>query len=399
MDTRGKMVATPWWDRLIPWRRRGAEPGVSIERVALSDLPTWQALEEQSQAWPLGYRTMLTAEPLSGPELYVERAAPQEMLQAGLERWQGDQISLVALVGPDGVGRTTMLNWFESHLPIGINVTRINIIHRIRSVPQLLDWFCDEFHLQEPVAEVGELIEQLIKLPPRVVLVDDLQRLVLRAIGTSRVVHTLLAILLGTQRNFLWVVACRDYGWRLLDYQFGIARYFTHLARLTYFSHEEFSQAMRLRLAASGLPQLQGEEGSEFPLLERRRMDEFMAASGGSMRTALFYWQISSDYDPEQGMMQVRHAKGVELASLREKGDLDLFTLAEILSNGGLTVEEHAEVFQRDMVKSRVVLEHLHQLRLLERCQREEGGVVCYQIDPVFYLPVSSMLEAAHALY
>lgn len=379
----------------IPW---GARDEADIEYISLADLPTWQELEQRSIAWPLGYRIMLNTSPLQGRDLYVERPQAEQQLQAAVERWHGGFAPMVAVVGPDGAGRTTLLNWFESGLPIGESVSRLNDMHRLRSELALIDWLSEQFMLGQPVKGIDELVVALKAQPPRIVILDDLQRLTLRTLGNSQVVHALMAIMLGTQEHFLWIVSCREYGWRMLDYQFGLSRYFTHRITMGYFRAEELREAMRLRMVAAGMLEEEGEPMALPALLSGGRQQEFMAVSSGNMRAALFHLQIYASYDEEQQQLVMRQGKKVELSTLRERGDLDLFTLGEVVVNSGLRVDEHAEIFQREPLKSRVVLEHLHQLRLLEKSELE-GGESFYQLDPVFYLPVTAMLQAAHVLY
>lgn len=381
------------------WMSRLGGGEAEIEYVSLADLPTWQELEQRSIAWPIGYRIMLNTNPLEGRDLYVQRPQNEQQLHLAVERWHGGFAPMVALVGPDGCGRTSLLNWFESGLPIGDSVSRFVCTTRLRSELALIDWLSEQFMLEQPVSGVNDLVAALNGLPRRIVFLDDLHRLMLRAMGAPHVMHALMAIMLGTQNHFLWIVSCREYGWRMLDYQFGLSRYFTHHINLGYFRQEELRDAMRLRMAAAGLLP-EGEEGdiAQESLLSHRRVQEFMTVSGGNMRAALFHLQIYATYEEEQQLLLMRQGKKVELSTLRERGDLDLFSLGEVVVNSGLTVNEHAEIFQREPLKSQVVLEHLHQLRLLE-CVELENGERLYQLDPVFYLPVTSLLQASHVLY
>jgi len=389
-------------DRLKQWRLQyqRSTTETEIEYVSLSDLPTWEELERRSITWPVGYRIMLNTQPLQGHDLYVEREQSQQALEETLQRWHDGFAPMLALVGPNGCGRSTLLNWFETHLPIGETVTRLDAQHRLRTELDLLDWLCREFNLNDTVSNIDELIAALNALPARIVILDDLQRLLLRAMGTAAVVHALLSILLGTQKHLFWVVSCREYSWRLLNDQFGLSRYFYPVVQLGYFRQEQLRQALELRLGASELKAtIEGsEEETEETLLNNRHLQGYISAAAGNMRAALFYWQLYTYYDEEQQQLQLRKGKRVELSTLRNRGDLDLFSLAEVITNGGLSVREHAEIFQREPLKSRVVLEHLHQLRLLERSDTEHGEPF-YQLDPVFFLPVTAMLEAAHVLY
>lgn len=383
--------------RRAPQQQNIREAG--LEYVSLADLPTWEELEKHTITWPVGFRDMLNTAPLEGRDLYIDREAAQTALQDTLQRWHDGFAPMLALIGPDACGRTTLLNWFESNLPIGETVSRITARQRIRSERELLDWMVDAFNLKEKAESIDSLVLALNNQPSRIVILDDLQRLLLRAMGTAAVVDALLSILLGTRKHFFWVVSCREYGWRLLNAQFDLCRYFTPVVKLGYFSQEQLRQGMERRLLTAGLTSTSAkeDESADESLLDNRYMQEYLAISEGNIRTALFYLLLYSHYGEEQHQLQLRKGKRVELASLRNRGDLDLFTLAEVTINGGLSVVEHAEIFHRETLKSHVVLEHLHQLRLLEKHHNETGSL--YQLDPVFFIPVTAMLESAHILY
>ena len=118
------------------------------------------------------------------------------------------------------------------------------------------------------------------------------------------------------------------------------------------------------------------------------------------MCATLFYWVLSTQYDEAVRGVKVQPFKGVDHSFLREMRDIDRFTLAELLVHGGLTPEEHGEIFQRDPLESRLLLDHLIQQRLVFKSSPTEPNIrAIYRVDPTLYIPVSSTLESAHILY
>ena len=77
-----------------------------------------------------------------------------------------------------------------------------------------------------------------------------------------------------------------------------------------------------------------------------------------------------------------------------------LLTLAEILSHGTLTPEEHGVIFRMDGLHSRLMLDYLCEISLVEMHEADGNGhILHYGINPVFYHPVSSNLESLNILY
>ena len=77
-----------------------------------------------------------------------------------------------------------------------------------------------------------------------------------------------------------------------------------------------------------------------------------------------------------------------------------LLTLAEILSHGTLTPEERGVIFRMDGLHSRLMLDYLCEISLVEMHEADGNGhILHYGINPVFYHPVSSNLESLNILY
>ena len=85
---------------------------------------------------------------------------------------------------------------------------------------------------------------------------------------------------------------------------------------------------------------------------------------------------------------------------IRNLGRPYLFSLAEILCHGTLTPEEHGEIFRMDSLHSRLMLDYLCEISLVEMHEADDNGqAVHYGMNPVFYYPVSSSLESLNILY
>jgi len=130
---------------------------------------------------------------------------------------------------------------------------------------------------------------------------------------------------------------------------------------------------------------------------QERFFSDLFAATRGNMQAALFYWLWSLDYDEQQQTLQVTPLDKLDYGSLRNLDRPQLYALAEILAHGGLTAREHAAVFGGSSMQSRTLLDYLVQINLLQYPQDEEP-FACYQINPLFFAPISSLLEARNII-
>ena len=214
--------------------------------------------------------------------------------------------------------------------------------------------------------------------------------------------------MLASRHRHLWVVTVRKYPWHRMDHLLGIDRFFTHQVQTLFNSQGEIRDALLLRLQTSGYPVsfLNGDKTTKASTSSGKddqasRQDRFFsdlfAATRGNMQAALYYWLLSLDYDEQQQTLQVSPLDKLDYGSLRNLDRAQLYALGEILAHGGLTASEHAAIFGGSPMQSRTLLDYLAQINLLQYPQGEEQ-IACYQVNPLFFAPISSLLEARNII-
>ena len=122
--------------------------------------------------------------------------------------------------------------------------------------------------------------------------------------------------------------------------------------------------------------------------------------SHGNIHAALFYWKYFTRYDETKAAFMVLPIREIDASVIKDLDRRHLFALGELLLHGRLTLQEHADIFQRDLLTTRLSLDFLSQRRFVEKVMPESTReIITYQVDPVFYIPVASVLESAHILY
>ena len=377
--------------------------------LSLTDLPSAQEVLRRSETFPPLHRRLFTLGPLKTREFLVARDEELEVLDDLFTRWEQGQACSLAVIGPEGSGKTSLVNCFASEYGAQGELLRLEIDKRLQSPEDVIELFRQGFDIKKPLATLDELIGELLTRPKGMVLVEGGHNLALRVVGGGRAVEALCYLLLATRRHFLWLVTFRKVPWERLDYQYQINRFFTHQISTLLAGQQEIRQVLLLRQRISGYPLTFSGEGNgkesngttgDGRERENRFFRELFTASGGNLDAAFHYWLLCLGYDAESESFHACPLGKIDFSFLRELDGDQRFTLAEVLGHGGLSAEEHQRIFQCDPLTGRLRLEYLASLGLLlVEPPRGAGGDVRYRLNPVYYTPVVKTLEVMNILY
>ena len=404
-----------WWQSLrgIFQRRQPVEASL----LQLTDLPTEKELLEQSKALPPIYRRLFHNEPLNNREFLVGMEQEMNLLAETFQRWQSGRASSVAVVGPEGSGKTSLINCFENELGEDIKMVRAEITHRLVNSGDVLKMLEDVLKIEEPSDTAAELIGKILRMDKQIIILEHGHQLFLRSVGARQALETFFYIMMNTRSHLFWLLSFRLLPWTRMGYLISIERFFTHTIKSEFHNVQELKTAILLRQRATGQEPIFRPEGVESyrlrKLLSQYRVNDapvqqaladiyfnfLYEITGGNMETALYYWLRSLTLD-EQGQVNVKSCIKVDTGFIQKLDILYLLSLAEVLAHGGLTPREHGEIFNMELLRSRLVLDYLRQIRLLKGQNKDKHGQpMVYTVNTLFYQPVHTVLSDMHIIY
>ncbi|ABA89950.1 hypothetical protein Pcar_2714 [Syntrophotalea carbinolica DSM 2380] len=376
---------------------------------SIADLPTPEAILQRAGELPPVCRRMFTSGALKNREFMIGKNKDLDTLRELFKRWQEGLLCSIAVTGPDGSGKTSLVNCFQSELGTQWPVLRFSIDSRLTNEPQLLEACRQWLELAEPPADLDAVEAYLNNLPRGVIIVENLHNLLLRTVGGLDVARAFLRLVLASRHRQLWVVTVRKYPWHRMRYLLTMDRYFTHQVHTLFNSQSEIRDALLLRVHTSSYPVtfLNGQEEaiSQKPATgkdeQTSRQDRFFAdlfaATRGNMQAALYYWLMNLEYDEQQQTLLVSPMGKIDYGPLRSLDRAQLYALAEVIAHGGLSISEHATIFGGSSLQSRMLLDHLAQLNLLQY-PHEQNPTAAYQLNPLFFAPITSLLESRNII-
>lgn len=391
----GRLVVTSYDSFLvrIGWKTPVRTPVPPV--VVRTDFREALRLAGAPQQLPALYRRLFRLAPVDDPRFLIGREEELDGFRQALNAWRAGRPSACVLVGARGSGKTSLLNCAIPSVFAGETVLRNQFSERILTPASLEE--CLAGLLQVPP---GTPLLDFLSNTRRVVVLEEVERCFLKAIGGFDAIRRLLEIVDLTASTTLWILVLNIRSAELLKATLGVDRQFSHIVNSMSVWREDLVRAILQRHNLSGMKLVfapPAESGLRARLgirtdPQKAFFDSLYAESGGNFRSAFQLWQASVER-VEGGTIYMRQPLAPNLDSLRKQlTQPDHFTLLSVLQHGSVTPSELARILAEPEAVSRLRMQRLSAMGLLEPDPEHPG----LRVEPEAQRFVAEVLQSVN---
>ncbi len=341
----------------------------------------------------------------AGADDLVETLPQLDVVSAALDAWvAGGPAKAVLVTGAWGSGKTTWLHALARYV-LATHVDQVELLDlrvddRPRDALAAVRWFGQHMGHADCQSST-ELIDALLAGPRRVVIVDDVGHLVLRAMGGTTPWVALSDLIGATRGHIFWVVASSRHAAYLAEKLLPGRDTYDLAVKLPRWTEEQIGSLIGQRMESCGAEAdfddlwVTLDDGQDRLLEDMRAGERFIRLlwdhSDGNPRDALYFWLRSLVPDGgDRVRVHLFHAHTAdELEHLRT---LSRFTLQAVLVHNGLSAAEVARVLYDDVTEVRTTLRWLTEQGIIEPAGER------WRVAPAWYRAAVRYLRRKHLL-
>ncbi|MCW9047265.1 MAG: AAA family ATPase [Gammaproteobacteria bacterium] len=333
----------------------------------------------------------------AGDARFIGRESQLERLTAAFEMWRAGHNSMIAVTGPQGCGLSSFLRQLEEVAGAGDRFRYHKLTRRPYDINDTLLMLSEFIGLEQAAVSTDELLERINKLPPSVFVIDNGHFLSCRVMGAHAAIRVFGALMVATQQRHLWVLGCEEFAWRRLNYIYHAERFFTDRIQLSMFNEQELDECLSLRQQVSGVVLNTVMESKNNDMQDALELPTLYKLSNGKPDFAFFYYLGALQVNPENKQLDMSRSVALDFSALKSLISEELFTLAEVVIHGRLTIDDHCALFRTSREQSWLLLERLYQQCLLDK--DETADELGYRLVPVYSEVISRYLTNTNYLY
>lgn len=305
--------------------------------------------------------------PLGGLDSRIIERTELDFLLDCYRLWQSGRNVSCGIYGEKGTGLSTLLNMFSNQLKKQDQAFKLlSLEKRLSSEQDVISAIGLLLAIEPKEYKLDEFINALNALPARVIILDNIHFLVQRTIDAQIVIDTLSAIILASRGHHFWVLAGEEQAWRRLCYGYQFENLFSHQQQIPNFNERQIRDLLIKRFSYGGFHTINDISIDELAQ-EKSPVNEVAKRSKGCVELGIFYCLNNLTYGTKPQSIYIMSPQEVDMAPLKKLTQAELFSLAEISTHGQLSIKEHHKIFRISLNESKMILEHLRVLGLLDK--------------------------------
>lgn len=336
--------------------------------------------------------------PLGGLDSRIIERSDIDFLNESYQLWEQGRNVSCAIFGEKGTGLTTLLNCFTSRLKQkNKSHSLLTLNKRLSDERDIIAVLVKQFGLEDKPYKLDDFIQLLQSQPPATIILDNVHFLVQRTLAAKGVIHCLSTIVLATRGHHFWLLSCEEQAWRRLCYGYQFENLISHEHHVLNLNESQMRTLLINRFSYAGFDTINDLSLEKLPK-EKSPLNDITKRSKGCIELALFYCLNHLTYGTKQKSILLMPPKEIDTSPLKKLSQDALFTLAEISTHGQLSPKEHMNVFRMDINQSKMLLEHLRVLGILDQ-NEDANHSQAYKLKLVISAVVIRNLISMNYLY
>ena len=308
---------------------------------------------------PFVYQRLFEIAPLDNLYFFEPRPLGSLSLKKAFENWESGHFGATALIAEAGSGVTSLIYFFLKELKSNLPVVYLETDQQIHAKNDLFSLLNETLKTTD-INSTDSLVNHLNQLEGRrIIVLEDLEHFFLRTINGFECIKIIIETVTRTNQNVFWLVSVNKYSYNFLSKTIGIDQYFSYNIQLRPLKPSQVTSLILKRHRVSGFsivfkPSKLDRKNKKFQKMDESEKQEYLRKEyfnalnrivQSNIEVALVYW-LRSIIEINEDVMYIRSLKGVDFSFLMKLSEEKLYTLQSMLLHHGISVADHAKIFQ-----------------------------------------------------
>jgi len=385
------------------------------EKVGLTSLPKEVSeeildyiieTEKQISSLPFIYQRLFKNTPVNDRRFFIGRGKELEKIHKAYKHWGNGKFAPVVVVSEKGAGASSLTNMAQGEFAQELEVLHVRLTDTMYNPKDFLKLLCSSLDFND-VTDFDQFVDKISNnSTKRVIIIENIEDLFLRIVNGFDVIKKFAQIISLTNGNVFWIATCNKYAWTYLNKVINVEDYFAFVIRFDRFTNQNIKDIIMTRHSMSGyklkfIPSQNNLDDKQFVKLDEKQrqkyllesyFDELNEISKSNVALAQLFWLRSiSELNEDNIIISSLH--NIDFSFLKNLNRQKVFSLAALLIHDGLTIEEHAKVFNFSNEESRLYLSAM----LDDGELRKTGNN--YRVNFLLYVHIIKLLKNQNILH